>query len=149
MSASSAALNDEATSANVSPPSVTPGTSSYANIVQKVNNGDKDKEKANGKMVHDTNAKKSTNTTANNNNNQTTSKMDKAKESSAQAQVAASVTVDSSHSSASTNENADDVIDPEDDASFTPVVSHSRKDRNSRRNKVNEHSVNGLFSDLC
>lgn len=29
----------------------------------------------------------------------------------------------------------DNVIDAEDEASFTPVVSHSRKDRNSRRNK--------------
>lgn len=29
----------------------------------------------------------------------------------------------------------DSVIDAEDEASFTPVVSHSRKDRNSRRNR--------------
>lgn len=34
------------------------------------------------------------------------------------------------------NSNKDDsVIDAEDEASFTPVVSHSRKDRNGRRNK--------------
>lgn len=130
MSASSAALNDEATTANVSLP--TPGTSSYANIVQKDNHGDKDKDKAHARLVNDASAKKSSTATANTTN--TTTKTDKAKETTAQATTVA--TADSSQSSGSTNDNVDDVIDPEDDASFTPVVSHSRKDRNSRRNKV-------------
>lgn len=133
MSASSAALNDEATTANVSLP--TPGTSSYANIVQKDNHGDKDKDKAHARLVNDASAKKSSTATANTTNTtNTTTKTDKAKETTAQATTVA--TADSSQSSGSTNDNVDDVIDPEDDASFTPVVSHSRKDRNSRRNKV-------------
>lgn len=36
----------------------------------------------------------------------------------------------------------DNVIDAEDEASFTPVVSNSRKDRNSRRNKERGSTVN-------
>lgn len=41
----------------------------------------------------------------------------------------------------------DNLIDAEDDSSFTPVVSHSRKDRNSRRNKERGSNASGAGSN--
>lgn len=65
--------------------------------------------------------------------------------SSVTAAVAASTSATDSKDSKTNDTNKDEnVIDAEDEASFTPVVSHSRKDRNSRRNK--ERGSNGNSS---
>ncbi|XP_055324590.1 la-related protein 1 isoform X5 [Sitodiplosis mosellana] len=134
MSATSAATSDETTTKNVSSTTTSTATSSYANIVQKDNANDKEKSNVKTTLAGET-AKKSapTNSAAATNvpSSNTNNKTDKTKETIAQ------------ESNADNNApgNADDsnkdvsLIDAEDDSSFTPVVSHSRKDRNSRRNK--------------
>lgn len=129
MSASSVAANDDTANVNVSSSSTISGTSSYANIVQK-DNGDKDKDKSNVKTDNNAAKKLTANTTNATNNNKT----EKSKESIINEPTAGNP---SNPTTSNTNEDKNDIIDAEDDAFFTPVVSHNRKDRNNRRNKVN------------
>lgn len=152
MSATPAAASDDPAtsppSTSTSTTTTTTATSSYANIVQKDHAIDKDKSiksstSAAGEMAKKTSptnlaANATTNvpssfssSTSSSNTNNNNTKTDKTKESTAQESNA-----DHSASENKTNDPTNkDVIDAEDDASFTPVVSHSRKDRNSRRNK--------------
>lgn len=111
-----------------------PLSSSYANIVQK-DSHDKDKTNATAKNRSvDVATKKSTPTASNvpSNNNNSNKHADKPKESVAAAHESNNeITTSKSHA----GDVDDATLDAEDDSTFTPVVSHNRKDRNSRRNK--------------
>lgn len=135
---SAAVTNDASTNQNVSLSSTSAGdspkadtvtnvassSSSYANIVQKDGTIDKEKIK-NVKKTSDDGLKKSVKAVTSN----TSDGNDKEKSKN--------LTNNTSATSDLTNDTS---IDAEDD-SFTPVVSHNRKDRNNKRNKEHQASA--------
>lgn len=114
-------------------------TSSYANVVQKDSN-DNNNTKS-GKFTDDT-VKKSTvdhlpsaSTSSNNNNNNNSNvnkNLDKKHDKETTATIQQSHTNDLTAISKDSNSDEPDI----DDESFTRVVSHNKKDRNSRRKEL-------------